>query len=77
MRTAGAAAEALAFAPVYLLGGGARHGVDDGAGRGVDLVVPAEEALVVIGDLLLHRGDRGQLPSSTRRASSWVWSMTS
>jgi hypothetical protein len=33
---------------VHLLGLGAGDGVDDGAGRGVDLVVPAEEAGVVV-----------------------------
>src|SRR3984885_3718691 len=58
---AGAAAEALALAPVHLLGPGAGDGVDDLPRRGVDLVVPAEEARVVVGDLLLHRVDRGQL----------------
>ena len=32
-----------------------------GAGRGVDLVVAAEEARVVVGDLLVDRVDRGEL----------------
>jgi len=74
---AGAAAEALALAAVHLLGGGAGDGVDDGPWRGVDLVVPAEEARVVVGDLLGHRVTGVSLPSSTSRASSWVWWMTS
>src|SRR6476661_181637 len=57
-RAAGAAAEAAVLAAVHLLGGEALDGVEDLARRRVDLVVPAEEARVVVGDLAVDRGDR-------------------
>src|ERR1700759_693016 len=59
---AGAAAETLALAAVHLLGLGAGDRVDDLPRRGVDLVVPAEEARIVVGDLLVHGVDRGEFP---------------
>src|ERR1700722_4009713 len=58
---AGAAAESVALAAVHFLGLGAGDGVDDLPGRRVDLVVAAEEARVVVGDLLVDRVDRGEL----------------
>src|SRR6202044_889555 len=58
---AGAAAESVALAAVHLLGPGAGDGVDDLAGRGVDLVVASEEARVVVRDLLVDRVDGGEL----------------
>ncbi len=58
---AGAAAEALALAAVHFLGGDAGDGLDDVPGRVVDLVVAAEEAGVVVGDLLVDLVDRLQL----------------
>src|SRR3712207_7500165 len=48
-RTAGAAAEAPVLAAVHLLGGQALHRAEDLPWRRVDLVVPAEEARVVVG----------------------------
>ena len=60
--TAGAAAEAAVLAAVHLLRGEALDGVEDLARGRVDLVVPAEEARVVVGDLAVDRRDRGQPP---------------
>src|SRR4051812_20659645 len=59
-RAAGAAAEAAVLAAVHLLGGEALDGVQDLARRRVDLVVPPEEARVVVGDLAVDRRDRGE-----------------
>src|SRR5215203_4637362 len=60
MRAPGAAAEAAVLAAVHLLGGEALDGLEDLARGRVDLVVPAEEARVVVGDLAVDRRDRGQ-----------------
>src|SRR5829696_3598629 len=59
-RAAGAAAEAAVLAAVHLLRGQPLDGVEDLARRCVDLVVPAEEARVVVGDLAVDRRDRRQ-----------------
>src|SRR5580658_1653610 len=56
-----AAAEPAVLAPVHLLGLHARHGLHDLPGRGEHLVMPAQEARVVIGELLLDRVDRLEL----------------
>src|SRR5688500_18438219 len=56
--TAGAAAEAAVLAAVHFLRGEALAGVEDLAPGRVDLVVPAEEARVVVGDLAVDRRDR-------------------
>ena len=56
-----AAAEAAVLAPVHLLGLHAGDLLHDFPRRGEHLVVPAQETRVVIGDLLLHLVDRGDL----------------
>ena len=61
-RAAGAAAEAARLAPVHLGGLDAGDRLQDLPRRGVDLVVPAQEARVVIGQLLLHPPGGRQLP---------------
>ncbi len=59
---AGTAAEAALLAPVHLLRLHARHLFHDLPRRGEDPVVPAQEARVVVGDLLLDRRDRREPP---------------
>src|ERR1039457_2967143 len=58
--TAGAAAEAALLAPVHFLRLHAGHVLHDLPRRGEDPVVPAEEARVLIGNLLVDRRHGGE-----------------
>src|SRR5699024_10952472 len=59
--TTGTAAETTFLVAVHLLGLDTGHLGHDVARRCVHLVVPAQEAGVVVGDVLLHGLHRGQL----------------